>query len=254
MGLALRQIRFENRAFWRNPAAAFFTFAFPLLFLVIFNIAFGDAEVTLRGGTTTYSTLLIPAIVAFGVISACYTNVAMSLVFARDEGLLKRIRGTPLPAWAFLFGRIGHAMLLALLLVAITVAAGALLYDVEVPTDTLPAFAVTLALGAGAFCALGAALAAVIPNADAAPAIVNFSILPLLFLSNVFIRITDPPGWLAALRNVFPVFHLLRALETSFYPFVTGSGFRWGHLLIVALWGIGGALLAIRFFSWEPRR
>jgi len=254
MALALRQIRFENRAFWRNPAAAFFTVAFPLLFLVIFNIAFGDAKVTLRGGTTTYSTLFIPAIVTFGVISACFTNVAMNLVFARDEGLLKRVRGTPLHAWAFLFGRIGHAVLLAVLLVVITVAAGALIYDVDVPTDTLPAFALTLAVGAGAFCALGAALTVVIPNADAAPAIVNFSILPLLFLSNVFIRITDPPEWLAALRNAFPVFHLLQALEASFNPFATGSGFRWGDLLIVTLWGLGGALLAIRFFTWEPRR
>ena len=252
--LALRQVRYENLAFWRNPAAAFFTVAFPLMFLVIFNVAFGRQDVSLSGGTTRFSTLIIPSIVTFGLISACYTNIAMSLAYARDEGLLKRVRGTPLPPWSYFFGKIVHAILVAILLAGVTVAAGALFYDVDVPTDTMPAFVVALAVGAAAFCALGAALTAAIPNADAAPAIVNFSILPLLFLSNVFIRIDDPPGWLSVIRNAFPVFHLYRAVETAFNPFVTGPGFRWGNLLVVAAWGLAGGYIATRFFSWEPRR
>ncbi|MFN2490491.1 MAG: ABC transporter permease [Actinomycetota bacterium] len=252
VALALRQVRYENLAFWRNPPAAFFTIAFPLMFLVIFNLAFGNETVRLSGEETRASTFIIPAIVAFGVISACYTNIAMSITFSREQGVLKRVRGTPLPAWAFISARVAHAVLLAVLLVVIVVLAGALFYGVDVPTTTMPAFLVTLVIGAGAFCALGAAISVVIPNADAAPAVVNFSILPLLFISNVFIRIEDPPAWMGALRNIFPVYHFFEALQRSFNPFATGSGFEWGHLAVMAAWGAAGLLIAARYFSWEP--
>jgi ABC-2 type transport system permease protein len=254
LALAVRQVRYENIAFWRNPAAAFFTCAFPLMFLVIFNLAFGNEEMTISGETTRVSTFIIPAIVAFSEISACYTNIALQLAFDREGGVLKRIKGTPLPAWAYLFGKIAHAVVIALLLVLICVAAGALFYGVSVPTNTMPAFLVTLGIGAASFCALGAAITTVIPNTDAAPAIVNFSILPLFFISNVFIRIENPPVWLDLVREFFPVIHFFEALQTAFNPFVEGSGFEWGHLAVVAAWGVAGMVVALRFFSWEPRR
>jgi ABC-2 type transport system permease protein len=254
LALALRQVGYENRAFWRNPPAAFFTFAFPLMFLVIFNLAFGNETIELRGRTTRASTYIIPAILTFSVISACYTNIALSLTFAREQGVLKRVRGTPLPAWAYLFGRVMHAAVLMLLLVVIVVAAGAIFYGVSVPTNTVAAFVVTLVIGAASFCALGAAMSAAVPNADAAPAIVNFSILPLLFLSNVFIRIVDPPAWLAVIRNVFPVYHFYSALQTSFDPSLAGPALEWGHLAVVLLWGVGGIAVALTQFSWTPRR
>jgi ABC-2 type transport system permease protein len=254
VALAARQVRYENIAFWRNPAAAFFTCAFPLMFLVIFNLAFGNQEMTIDEQTTRVSTFIIPAIVAFSEISACYTNVALQLSFNRDGGVLKRVKGTPLPAWAYLFGKIAHAVLVAMLLVLICVAAGALFYGVSVPTNTMPAFLVTLAIGAASFCALGAAITTVIPNAEAAPAVVNFSILPLLFVSNVFIRIEKPPAWLDVVRDFFPVIHFFEALQTAFNPFIEGSGFEWGHLAVVLAWGVAGMIVAVRFFSWEPQR
>jgi ABC-2 type transport system permease protein len=252
--LALRQVRYENSAFWRNPVAAFFTFVFPLMFLVIFNLLFGNNELELPGGTAHTSTFYVPAIAALSVISACYTNVAISVSISRDQGLLKRTRGTPLPGWAFLFGRIVHATLVAILLVAIVTAAGALFYDVDPPTNTLPAFLVTLAVGAATFCALGLAVSSIIPNADASPAIVNASILPLLFISDVFIPLHDAPGWLTTFADVFPVRHFSLALQTPFNPFETGAGFELVHLLVMAVWMVGALLLAVRFFSWEPRR
>ena len=196
LALALRQVRYENTAFWRNPAAAFFTFVFPLMFLVIFNVVFGNREIDVPGGTVSASTFYVPGITALSVTSACYNNVAMGIVFSRDGGLLKRFRGTPLPAWSYLFGRIVHSVLVALLLVVIVTGAGALLYDVDVPTNTLPGFLLALAVGAATFCAIGLAVTAIIPNADAAPAIVNASILPLLFVSDVFIPLQDAPAWL----------------------------------------------------------
>ena len=255
LALALRQLKYENKAFWRNPPAAFFTFVFPLIFLVIFNLLFGNEEIQFEGGTTHGSTFYVPAIAALSVINANYTGLAMSICFGRDQGLLKRTRGTPLPAWAFLFGRVAHITLMALLLVAIVTAAGALFYNVDVPTNTLPAFALTVAVGAAAFSTLALAISAFIPNADAAPAVVNASILPLLFISDIFIPLReDAPAWLGLLGDLFPVKHLSIAVQTSFNPFETGTGLEPMHLAVIALWGLGGLLVAMRYFSWEPRR
>ena len=252
--MALRQVGYENRSFWRNPAAAFFTFLLPLIFLVLFNSIFGDSELTIDGRDLDGSTFYVPGIVALAVVSACYTNRGMMVTISRDLGILKRIRGTPLPPWAYIFGRLAHAMLVSLLLVVIVVGVGAAAYGTDVPGNTLPGFAVTLMLGAVTFCALGLALTAVIPNADAAPAITNATILPLLFISNVFIPLQDPPAWLAFVGDVFPLKHFAAALQTAFHPDTTGAGFEWGDLAVIAAWGVAGTALAVRFFSWEPRR
>lgn len=256
MTLAVRQVRYENKAFWRDPAAAFFTFVFPLLFLVIFTTIFGDDTSTLpTGQEVSNSTYYTATILAFSVITACYTNVAMAVTAARDLGVLKRVRGTPLPAWSYLLGKVLHSIAVMVLLVAIVVAFGAIAYDVELPTTSLPAFLVTLAVGAASFCALALAFTALIPNAEAAPAVVNASILPLLFISGVFIPTDDGPAWLRAVANVFPVRHFLEAVIESFLPPPSNTaGWLLGDLAIVAAWGAVGLLLAARFFSWEPRR
>lgn len=251
--LALRQVRYENRSFWRNPPAAVFTFAFPLFFLAITYVAFGGSEIEIDGVTTSTMTFYVPAIVTFSIVTACYTNVAMGIALARDRGVLKRVRGTPLPAWAWVFGRIAHATLVALLLVALTVAAGALLFGVDLRAGALPAFAVSLALGAASFAALGVAITGAVRNAEAAPAVVNATILPLLFVSDVFIRIRRPPEWLDALAGAFPVAHLQDALQAAFSPGVSGAGWRVDDLVVVALWGVAGAAVAARTFTWEPR-
>lgn len=252
--LAGRQVVYENRTFWRNPPAAFFTVALPLMFLVIFNLLFGDDEIERFGGTVSGSTFYVPGIAALSVISASYTNIAMMVSIARDDGLLKRARGTPLPPWAFLFGKIAHAILISLLLVAIVVAFGAIFYDVEVPTNTMPAFIVTLMVGAGSFCALGLAMAGLIPSSDAAPAVVNGSILPLFFISDIFIPLEDAPDWVIFIGNVFPVKHFSEALGTAFNPYETGAGFDWVSLGVMALWGLIGVAVAMRYFTWAPRR
>ena len=252
--LAVRQVRYENRAFWRNPLAAFFTVAFPLMFLVIFNLLFGNNEIRVEGGTTSTSTFYVPAIVAFSVITACFTNVAIGVTTARDQGLLKRTRSTPLPTWAYLGGRIIHAMLLAFLMAVVVTAMGFLLYGVDIPTNTLPAFLVALAVGAASFSVLGLAITAIIPNPDASPAVVQGIILPLMFISDIFIPTGDVPTWLTTTADVFPVRHFSVALQTAFNPFETGTGFEWGHIGITAAWAAAGLVLAIRFFRWEPRR
>ena len=253
--LLLRQARFTNRAFWRNPAAAFFTFAFPLLFLVIFTTLFGGSgDLTINGNRVSVATFYIPAISVFSVITACYTNVAVSLTFARDTGVLKRIRGTPLPDWAYLGGRILHAVFVGVLLVAICSIFGAILYDAQLPGKSLPAFLLVLAIGSATFCALGMAVTTIVPNADASPAVVNGTILPLLFLSDVFIPLQSPPEWVEVIGNAFPVLHFSEAMQYAFFPPQGASGVRGGDLYAIVAWGLFGLLIAVWKFSWEPRR
>jgi ABC-2 type transport system permease protein len=249
---ALRQVMFTNKAFWRNPASAFFTLVFPIMFLVIFSLLFGNQNITVAGLKTTVATFYVPAITAFAVITACYTNIAIGLSFQRDSGVLKRIHGSPLPSWAYMFGRIAHSVLLSVLLVIICAGFGRLFYGAALPTHTLPAFLLTLVVGAATFCALGIAITAAVPNADAAPAVVNASVLPLLFISNVFIPLQNAPAWLNTVSKLFPIRHFADALVGSYFS-PTGSGLYGNDVLVMAAWGVAALLIAVRFFSWEPR-
>jgi ABC-2 type transport system permease protein len=253
LGQTMRVVRYTNLAFWRNPANAFFTFAFPLMFLVIFTALFGSGTIPVAGREIATSTFYVGAILSFSIITATYTNLAINITFTRDFGILKRVRGSPMQPWSFIVGRILHAIVITILLVVIVVTFGALFYDAEVPTETLPAFLTTIAVGAAAFSSLGMALTAAIPNSDAAPAIVNFSILPLLFLSGIFIPIMDPDAWYVTVAKAFPVYHFAEAMNAAYFS-VSGSGFEGGHLLIVGAWGLAGVILSVLFFSWEPRR
>lgn len=254
VGLTLRQVKYTNRAFWRNPASAFFTFAFPLMFLVIFTAIFGGTTDTPFGEIKT-SNYYIPAIGTFSIITATYTNLAISMTFLRDAGILKRIRGTPLPGSAYMAGRIIHAILVSILLVAIVIAFGVIFYSVTVPFGRLLPFIVTLIIGAASFSALGLAVTTIVPNAEAAPAVVNATILPLLFLSGVFIAL--PPGnpWYVVVAKFFPVYHFSHAMLAAYFGATLHvPAWQWNDLLVIAAWGVFGALVAVRRFRWEARR
>jgi ABC-2 type transport system permease protein len=247
------QVRATNRSFWRNPTSAFFTFAFPLMFLVIFTALLGGGEVEVEPGVfLDQADYYVAAMSAFAVITATYTNLAIAITFTRDEGILKRTRGAPLPAWVYLTGRVVHALLVSILLVIITSAFGVLFYGATIPTGTLLfEHSVTVIVGAMAFAALGLATTAIVPNADAAPAVVNAIILPLLFLSGVFIALEGAPQWMVVVGDVFPVKHFAEAMLGSFYG---RPAFEWIDVLVVAAWGVAGLLAAVKYFSWEPRR
>jgi len=263
VSLVFRQVRYTNKAFWRNPASAFFTFAFPLMFLVIFTSILGDGDITIEGYDVALVTYYVVAMAAFGVISACYTNIAITVSFQRDEGILKRTRGTPLPGWAYMSARVVHAMVIAFVLVAITVAFGVIFFSASVPTGVpLLQFVLSLLVGGLSFAALALALTAAIPNADASPPIVNATVLPLLFLSGIFFPIENAPAWIKAVSNIFPIRHFLEAMVNGFLGNLTvppaggpvrAFPFDWWDLAVVAAWGLVGLVLAVRYFSWEPR-
>jgi len=247
-----RQIRWEQRVYWRNPAAFSFTFAFPLMFLVIFVAINGNDSVDVSNGSVKFAQYYVPAIIAFGLISACYTNLAFTICNRRESGELKRTRGTPLEPTVYLAGIAGNVIVVALILTALVTALGLIAYGVTFPGRYL-AMLINIAVGAFCFAALGVAISTFIPNEDAAPAIINFALFPLLFISGTFgsVSATSALGRIAA---VFPVRHLNQAMVEVFNPFGGGNGIEPGHLAVMLAWGIGATLVSLRRFRWEPRR
>jgi ABC-2 type transport system permease protein len=250
--LALHQFRFDQRIFWRNPASIFFTILLPIIFLLIFAGIFGTDTIEELGGikTTTY---YVPAIVTLAIVSATMQSLAISLTVDRENGRLKRVRGTPLPSWVFFAGRIGNAVVISVLMLVLVTAIGRVLYGVEVPWDKAPAILVTLVIGAASFCALGIALTAAIPSEDSAAPISNVAVLPLYFLSGIFIPESEIPAGILQFADLFPIRHFFEAFFASYDPAAAGAGFEWGHLAIVAAWGAVGLVLAVRFFRWAPQ-
>lgn len=250
-GLVLHQFRFEQKVFWRSPPAVFFTVMFPVIFLILLSSLFGNGTIDELG--IKASTYYVPGIITVAVVSATLVNVAMRIVEMRESGRLKRLRGTPLPTWAYIGGRIGNAFVISIVMVVIVTALGHFVYGVAVPTETIPALVVTLLVGTFAFCALGLALSCAIPSEDAAPPITNVTVLPLYFLSGPFVPESEIPESVLQVAAIFPIRHFFLAFLTAYDPETVGAGFEWGHLAVVALWGIAGVLITMRFFRWSPR-
>lgn len=247
----IERVRYEQKAFWRNRAGAFFVFLFPIMFLVIFATLNAGQTIDFLGGID-YNQYYICGILAFGVMSACYTNLAIAVTNRRELGILKRLRGMPVPSWLVLAGLVGSSILVSGAIVVLTGGIGLVFYGFELQGHYL-ALAVTLALGAACFCALGLAVQTLVANADAAPAIVNGVYFPVVFLSGVFFP-TEPGSWLSRIADYLPVRPFVQAIFTVFDPRTTGLGFDGGALLRLAIWTTIGVLVAVRRFKWEPRR
>ena len=254
VALTWQQVRYQNRLFWRTPVAAFFTIAFPLMFLLLFSVLFGTEEFEITGrGMFSVAQFYAPALAVFAAASATYTNIGVGTAIARDEGVLKRFRGTPLPPWTYMAGRIGSGVWIAFIATVVMMTVGVVAFNVNIESSKLPAALVTFVVGAACFAALGLALAAASPTGDSAPAVANATILPLAFVSDVFIAMDNPPDWLTAVGNFFPLKHFVRAFQDAFHPLVESPGFEFDHLAVIAVWGVVGTLLALKFFTWEPR-
>jgi ABC-2 type transport system permease protein len=251
VSLVFHQLRYDQKAFWRNPAAVFFTVMFPVVLLLIFATVFSGKTIDVDGGIeiTAY---YVPAIITLAVISATMQSLAMSLVIAREDGRLKRGRGTPMPAWVFIAGRVGNSIVVALMMLALIALLGRLLYGVAIPWGEAPAILVTLVVGAASFSCLGIALTAIIPSQDAAAPIVNALLLPLYFLSGIFIPDDELPQGVIDFANHFPIRDFFQAFYNAYLP-GGAAGVDWGNLAVVAIWGVAGLLLSIRFFRWTPR-
>ena len=244
MTLAWRQYRLERRMFWRNPSAAFFNFLLPLLFLALFGAIFSGRQADLD--------VIVPGIAGMAVMSTTFSAFAHNLTFLREAGILKRIRGTPLPTSSYLAAVTGSAITNTALQILIVVVAGELFFGVEWPKD-VPSLLVFVAVGAACFAALGVALSHAIPNFDSAPAYVNAAFLPMIMISGVFYEAEEAPAFLRDIAQVLPLKHLIDGLSGAMVH-GEGVGTHGVALLVLALWGALGAFLAVRGFSWEQRQ
>jgi ABC-2 type transport system permease protein len=244
VSLAWHQYRLERRMFWRNPTAAFFNFFLPLLFLGLFGAIFANDKANLQ--------VLIPGIAGLSVMSTTFSALAMNVVFLREEGVLKRVRGTPLPSGAYLCGLLAHALTNALIQVGIIVAAGAVVFGVGWPRDWVALVAFTLA-GVVCLASLGVAWSHVIPNFDSAPAYVNIVFLPLIFISGVFYDVENTPAFLRDIAQALPLTHIIDGLSGAI---VDGRGItdHLSDLGVIAVWAVVGIVFAVRGFSWDQRR
>ncbi len=244
MNLAWHQYRLERRMFWRNPSAAFFNFALPLIFLMLFGAVFSGSQTDLD--------VIVPGIAGMSVMSTTFSALAMNLVFLREQGVLKRMRGTPLPSGSYLAGVFANAVTNTVVQIVIVVLAGKAFFGVDWPIH-YGELVVFVLVGVVTLAALGVAWSHVIPNFDAAPAYVNIVFLPVIFISGVFFDSDNAPSFLRDIAQALPLTHLIDGLSGAM---VTGASLsdNLSGLAVIAIWGAAGLVLAIRGFSWESRR
>jgi ABC-2 type transport system permease protein len=242
--LIWRQYRLERRMFWRNPTAAFFNFLFPLILLALFGAVFADDQANLN--------VIVPGIAGMAVMATTFTALAFSMTFLREQGVLKRIRGTPLPSGAYLTAVFASAVANAILQIVIIVLAGRAFFGIPWPPDPVE-LVVFAAAGVVCFASLGIALSHAIPNFESAPAYTNAIFLPVIFISGVFFDADKAPKFLTDIAEALPLIHLIDGLAGAM---VTGQGLshHWSDLAVLAVWSAIGIFLAVRGFSWEGRR
>jgi ABC-2 type transport system permease protein len=248
--LVLHQARYDLLGILRNRQARFFTLVLPLLFLVIFVGVFGNH--TLRNGVKA-STYYVPGLSALGVIAASFVNLVISITAQREGGILKRRRATPIPASVLIAGRTLTAVTVSLVVLTALLTFGRFVYGVHLRTAALPGVALTAVVGSITFCVLGYALSTAIKNEDAAQPMVQAIMLPLYFISGVFIPNLQLPSWLRHVAEVFPVQHLAAGLRRAYDPTVHGVGIVWTDIGVLALWAAIGLTVALLRFSWLPQ-
>jgi ABC-2 type transport system permease protein len=251
VSLVARQTAYQLRYFLRVPVALFFTLVLPLVMLVLFNALFGDGVVETGQGRFAASQFYTSGLAAYTAVGATYSNLGNMVPIRRDEGVLKRWRSTPLPTWAYIAGLIASSIVIALAGAIMMLTMGVVFYDLAIEWVKMPAALLTFGVGVGSFAALGMALVSVIKTASSSAAVVNATILPLAFISDVFVA-TRPDGFLAKFAGVFPLKPFVNAFQNCFNPVVDAPGLAFDKLAVVAAWGAVGLVIAIKKFSWEP--
>ena len=254
MSRLVLQVRYQLKVFLRSPVAVFFTFALPLMMMLLFNALFGDEDIETPVGSFPLRQFYVGGLAAFTAVSATYTNLANTVPMRREGGILKRWRATPMAPATYVGGMIASAVVIAAVGVLVMIGVGAALYGVEVQAEKVPMMIGMFVLSVGTFAALGIAVASLIPNAESAPAVANATILPLGFISNVFVPMENPPPWLTTVADIFPLRPFAQSFQDGFNPLVEGSGWVWDRVLRIAIWGVIGTVAAVRWFRWEPTR
>ena len=246
--LAISQVRYQLLLLLRSPLGFFLSVVFPLLLLVCLKLIAPSHPVN----GLPYAQWVTPAMCAFCLLNACYVTVINSMVLAREEGTLKRLRGTPLPAWAYLAGRFGSAFVTSVLACGVIIATGAAFFNVSIIWRTFGYFVAAAFLGIACFFLIGAAVTTVVPKTETTLPIAFGTMLPLAFISDVFFSVSNPPSWLYDLASAFPVAPVARAMEDSFSPATQSWPMPLSGLLAVLGWSAAAIVVMTLAFRWEP--
>jgi ABC-2 type transport system permease protein len=251
LGLVAVQTRYQLAAIARNRRAVVFTVIFPVVLLVMFNSVFvkGSDTVKLDGRTLSAHSYFTGGMLCYAILLAGFSQLAIAMVTQRETGQLKRLRGTPVPAWTFVAATVARAVttigLMAVLLIAIAAAA----YGVPISGAAVGELVMYVVLGTAAMCSVGLAATALVPDVDSASAALPLTAVVLSLISGIFVPIDQLPSWLEQVARAFPVYHLAAGLQTA----LGGGGLRAGHVAVLAIWGLGGIAIAARRFRWEPQ-
>jgi ABC-2 type transport system permease protein len=244
--LILHQLRFEQLSFWRTREAAFFIFAFPILLLLLLGSVY-DGEIE---GHPASNWLLV-GMLGYGAANTAFGGLAITLVLRREYAQLKRIRGTPLPAWVYLACVVLSSLVVYALQSVVIYALGIALFDAEAPSRPV-SLVLALLIGAAAFTGIGLAAAALIRSAEGVSPVINFIVLPMAFISGSFGPTSRYPDFIEDIANLLPLSHfidILVAVALDSEP-ITAQG---ASIAVVAAWGAAGFLVAARYFGWSPR-
>lgn len=244
--MLLHELRAEQLLFWRSREAAFFTFLFPIILLVLVTAFYTGKIYGDPAGRVLLSGLL-----GYGAATTSFAGIAITLVIRRENGILKRVRATPLRPALYVTALLASTVLVYALESVCMIGLARLAYHVGVP-DALGSLALELLLGAAVFAALGVAITGAIRSAEGSSAVVNVIVLPMAFLSGSFGPTRHYPHVLKLVADALPLTYLIRLVRGT----VIAGDPIWQRpwaVLILALWGLGGLAIAVRTFRWQPR-
>jgi ABC-2 type transport system permease protein len=253
LALLGRWVAARFRILLRSPRGAFFTFVFPLIFLTVFDLANKGNTVTVTGGKVDFVQFYTPGVAVFAVATSCYQGLIILVANLRDQGVLKRVRGTPLPPWIYLTALVLAQIIAAAVSVLVMFVVAVAAFGVHIYPGLIPAAIVTLILGAASITAVGLAVSCLVDRPESAQPIASITFFPLLFVSGVFFPLENAPDWLQRIAHIFPLSHFAQAFEACFSPHTAGAGFSGRDLAALAIWWVGATIFAVRHFRWEKR-
>lgn len=249
------QTRYALLTASRNPRVLVFGMAFPVVLLILFGSIFASGSrhtEDFGGGRLDTHAYFTAGLMAYVIMLQAFSQLAITVTTQRESGQLKRLRGTPMPAWTFMAAQVLRVLVFTVFMVALLLAIGALAFGVYVPAAGVVGLVVYVALGTAAMVCLGLAASVLFNNADTAASAAPFLAVMLSFVSGVFISVNVLPHWLVDVGRVFPLFHLAEGLQRSLVP-GGGTGITAANVAVLGAWGLGGLAFAVRRFRWAPQ-